>query len=205
MAWARERLGARDLERLTARAQNYADWLEQYFRREHVIGDVLGQDNRLVYQLCAPVLVIADTSCRVFDLLCVSAAARLAGSDLQLSMSPKGAGPLAAPELEALAAGCGFSAWLESPDELAERLQSAAPERIRWLAQPQHEPAEVVLRAAAKLGCHVSTRPVLGHGRYELLFYHREQTISVDYHRYGHLGWQSVGMKPSALIRPLSK
>ncbi len=205
LEWARERLEARHLERWLARAQNYADWLEQYFRREHVTLDVLGQDNRLVYQLCGPVLVIVDSSSHVFDLLCVCAAAQLAGSDLQLSMSPKGAGPLAAPELEGLAAVCGFSAWLESPAELADRLEAAAPERMRWLAQPPREPAEVVLRAAAKLGCYVSTRPVLGHGRYELLFYHREQTISLDYHRYGHLGWQSVGMSASALIRPLSR
>ena len=204
MAWARERLESRDLERLTARAHSYADWLEQYFRREHVTCDVLGQDNRLVYQLCGPVLVVADVSSRVFDLVCVSAAARLAGSDLQLSMSPTG-GPLSAPELDALATACGFSAWLESPDELADRLERALPERIRWLTQPPREPAEVVLRAAAKLGTYVSTRPVLGHGRYELLFYHREQSISLDYHRYGHLGWQSVGMRPSALTRSPSK
>jgi len=51
-----------------------------------------------------------------------------------------------------------------------------------------------VLRAAAQLGCYVSVRPVLGNGRYELLFNHREQAISVDYHRYGHLGWRSEGL-----------
>jgi len=38
--------------------------------------------------------------------------------------------------------------------------------------------------------------PVLGSGRYELLFNHREQAISSDYHRYGHLGWRSEGLAP---------
>ena len=41
----------------------------------------------------------------------------------------------------------------------------------------------------------------LGSGRYELLFNHREQAISSDYHRYGHLGWRSEGLAPERLPR----
>ena len=45
-----------------------------------------------------------------------------------------------------------------------------------------------VLRAAAETGFHLATEPVLSIGRIELLHYLREQSLCVDYHRYGNLG-----------------
>ena len=43
-------------------------------------------------------------------------------------------------------------------------------------------------RAAAARGLHLADAPVLAVGRVELLHYLREQSLSVDYHRYGNLG-----------------
>jgi RHH-type proline utilization regulon transcriptional repressor/proline dehydrogenase/delta 1-pyrroline-5-carboxylate dehydrogenase len=45
-----------------------------------------------------------------------------------------------------------------------------------------------VRRAAAAAGFHLSTEPVLAEGRLELLHYLHEQSLCVDYHRYGNLG-----------------
>jgi RHH-type proline utilization regulon transcriptional repressor/proline dehydrogenase/delta 1-pyrroline-5-carboxylate dehydrogenase len=45
-----------------------------------------------------------------------------------------------------------------------------------------------VLSAANPTGVLVARAPVLAEGRIELLWYVREQSISRDYHRYGHLG-----------------
>ena len=35
---------------------------------------------------------------------------------------------------------------------------------------------------------YLATEPVLSEGRIELLWYLREQSVCVDYHRYGNLG-----------------
>jgi RHH-type proline utilization regulon transcriptional repressor/proline dehydrogenase/delta 1-pyrroline-5-carboxylate dehydrogenase len=38
---------------------------------------------------------------------------------------------------------------------------------------------------------YVATEPVSLSGRVELLWYVREQSLSVDYHRYGNLGFRA--------------
>ena len=58
--------------------------------------------------------------------------------------------------------------------------------RVRYAA-PERAPTEV-LRASAQAGLCVVSTPVSSEGRLELLWYVREQSISIDYHRYGNLG-----------------
>jgi RHH-type proline utilization regulon transcriptional repressor/proline dehydrogenase/delta 1-pyrroline-5-carboxylate dehydrogenase len=41
---------------------------------------------------------------------------------------------------------------------------------------------------AAEAAVYLADEPVLAHGRIELLWYLREQSICSDYHRYGNLG-----------------
>jgi RHH-type proline utilization regulon transcriptional repressor/proline dehydrogenase/delta 1-pyrroline-5-carboxylate dehydrogenase len=47
---------------------------------------------------------------------------------------------------------------------------------------------EVIRRASAESFVYVADAPVLAHGRVELLWYLREQSLSHVYHRYGNLG-----------------
>ena len=63
-------------------------------------------------------------------------------------------------------------------------------QRIRY-AGPDRVPMEV-FKAAAKTGFYISRTPVSMEGRIELLQYIQEQSISVNYHRYGNLGDRSV-------------
>jgi len=212
--WARAELEPPDIERFIARIKSYGRWLEQYFWEKHPSAPVLGQDNWLAYRACGPLLAVAAPGCRWLDVASVVAAARLSGSDLCLS-SMRGDGGLSPARFEALGKAGQVPAHVESLPEIMSRLTGAAPidgplasargahasgrggsafERLRWLGAPEVDPPEALLRACARAGCHVSRRPVIAHGRYELLFYHREQTVSVDYHRYGHLGWKSDGI-----------
>jgi RHH-type proline utilization regulon transcriptional repressor/proline dehydrogenase/delta 1-pyrroline-5-carboxylate dehydrogenase len=46
---------------------------------------------------------------------------------------------------------------------------------------------------ASELGAHIADEPVLPDGGLELLHYLREQSVSVDYHRYGNLGARGLG------------
>jgi len=47
---------------------------------------------------------------------------------------------------------------------------------------------DAVRRAAAGVGLFLAAAPVLMQGRIELLWYLREQSLCLDYHRYGNLG-----------------
>jgi RHH-type proline utilization regulon transcriptional repressor/proline dehydrogenase/delta 1-pyrroline-5-carboxylate dehydrogenase len=59
-------------------------------------------------------------------------------------------------------------------------------DRVRYAA-PDRVPSSI-RKAAAEALQYVADAPVLAHGRVELLWYMREQSLTVDYHRYGNLG-----------------
>jgi RHH-type proline utilization regulon transcriptional repressor/proline dehydrogenase/delta 1-pyrroline-5-carboxylate dehydrogenase len=52
------------------------------------------------------------------------------------------------------------------------------------------EPA--VLAAAAETGFFIERSPVLMEGRLELLHYYRQQSASINHHRYGNLGFRAA-------------
>lgn len=196
IGWARDHLAAGDVGRLAARVEDYQGWLERYFQSTHSSSAVLGQDNVLRYLAAGPLLLVAADGARPLDVVSALAAGLAAGCEVQLSVSADGVGAVASRELVLLGQATRVPVSVEPATDVAARLERHTPpyERLRWLAAPGVAPPDALLRAAAATGCHVSTRAVLAHGRHELSFYHREQTISVDYHRYGHLGFRSEGL-----------
>jgi RHH-type proline utilization regulon transcriptional repressor/proline dehydrogenase/delta 1-pyrroline-5-carboxylate dehydrogenase len=56
-----------------------------------------------------------------------------------------------------------------------------------------------LLKAAHESGVAVVSRPVSVEGRLELLWYVQEQSISIDYHRYGNLGVRADEPRASVL------
>jgi RHH-type proline utilization regulon transcriptional repressor/proline dehydrogenase/delta 1-pyrroline-5-carboxylate dehydrogenase len=74
----------------------------------------------------------------------------------------------------------------EDDKRLAELIQSGRVARIRYAAPDRVPP--VIRTAAAEALQYVADAPVLAHGRVELLWYLREQSIAHVYHRYGNLG-----------------
>ena len=79
----------------------------------------------------------------------------------------------------------------ENDDELAATIGDGQLDRVRYAA-PDRVP-EIVLRAATASGVYLARAPVVTQGRVELLWYLREQSISLDYHRYGNLGIREGG------------
>ena len=47
---------------------------------------------------------------------------------------------------------------------------------------------EAVLRATNEACIYIADAPVLSEGLLDLLWYTEEQSLSIDYHRYGNLG-----------------
>jgi RHH-type proline utilization regulon transcriptional repressor/proline dehydrogenase/delta 1-pyrroline-5-carboxylate dehydrogenase len=74
----------------------------------------------------------------------------------------------------------------EADDELAEVIRTSRVARVRYAA-PDRVP-EIVRQAAAEALQYIADTPVSSHGRIELLWYCREQSVSQLYHRYGNLG-----------------
>jgi len=104
------------------------------------------------------------------------------------SVTPPGLNSLSVKLLETLTeTWAGAIEFLEETDaQLAKAIRERQTDRVRYAASDRL-PLEV-LRAGNEAGGCVISRSVSAEGRLELLWYLREQSISIDYHRYGNLG-----------------
>jgi RHH-type proline utilization regulon transcriptional repressor/proline dehydrogenase/delta 1-pyrroline-5-carboxylate dehydrogenase len=122
-----------------------------------------------------------------FDLFARVCAAHVMGSRAVVSVPPQWRSPALDLLEELTESWAGAIEFLtESDDQLAQAVRENQVDRIRYAASDRVPPA--LLGAAAETGACVVSRPVLADGRVELLWYLREQSISIEYHRYGNLG-----------------
>ncbi len=180
-------LDAPTLARLRTAAVSYERAMAEEFGRDHDALRGVGQDNLRRYRPVGPLRVRLHPDDDAFDLVARVVAGRAAGCALTVSSSPDESRTDVAllHELtDAWAAAVEFVE--ESDDALAEAIRTGQTERVRYAA-PDRVP-DAVLRAAAEVGQYVAAAPVLGVGRIELLHYLREQSLCIDYHRYGNLG-----------------
>ena len=175
-----------DIPRVAAALESYCASFQEEFGRTHDHFRLVGQDNLRRYLPVRRLHIRVDPADSLFETFARACAARAAGCEATLSL-PRGWSSAATDWLQELTA-----AWTtpvafvrESDAELADRVRAAETERVRFAA-PDRVP-ETVLRAAAGSGVYLARAPVLVHGRVELLWYVREQSISIDYHRYGNL------------------
>jgi RHH-type proline utilization regulon transcriptional repressor/proline dehydrogenase/delta 1-pyrroline-5-carboxylate dehydrogenase len=184
---ARRALGADALARLRRTAVSYERAMATEFGLEHDSFRLIGQDNLRRYLPVGALRIRVHPEDDAFDLFARVLAGRLTRCAVTVS-TPPGA-PAAHVELlheltEPWAAAIEFVE--ESEAVLAEAIRNGQTERVRY-AHPRRVPS-VVRRAAAEVGLYLATAPVLAVGRIELLHYLREQSLCVDYHRYGNLG-----------------
>ena len=83
----------------------------------------------------------------------------------------------------------GLELIAQSDAALAGQIEAGTISRLRYSSK-SHVP-DSVRSAAAANAIPIIDRPVLAAGRIELLWYHIEQSLSFDYHRYGNLGNRS--------------
>ena len=121
------------------------------------------------------------------DLFLRAMAARLLGCQTTVSKAP-GFDSTAFALLEELTQSwAGSIEFLEeTDDQLTLRIRDNQADRVRYAA-PDRVPLDVQ-RAANEAGGIIVSRSVSSEGRLELLWYVHEQSLSVDYHRYGNLG-----------------
>ena len=169
---------------------------EREFSREQDFFRLRGQDNLFRYLPVGKVAVRLHPDDSLFETLIRIAAARIAKCKVEVSFPPD----LKNSITEFLAGTEGkrlcdsVEICTETDEALAERLlitnKAAKIDRLRY-AHPDRVP-QIIHQAAAKFGKHISRHVPLAEGRIEMLRYLREQSISIDYHRYGNLGEREI-------------
>jgi RHH-type proline utilization regulon transcriptional repressor/proline dehydrogenase/delta 1-pyrroline-5-carboxylate dehydrogenase len=175
---------------ILAAIESYAHWAGEEFHVAHDHFRLLGEDNFRQYLPVEPLRIRVHPADTLFDVFARAVAARAAGCRSTVSIPFELMGPAgdAVELLDHLTdSWAGAIEFVEEDDErLAELIRSSRVARIRYAA-PDRVP-DTIRRAAADALQYVADTPVSAHGRVELLWYVREQSIAHLYHRHGNLG-----------------
>ena len=175
------------VNRITTAVASCVRAFRDEFSREHDHFKLVGQDNFRRYRPLRYVRIRLHAEDSPFDLFVRVCAAHAAGCHVTVSV-PRDFSSIPLKLLEQLTESwAGAIEFLEESNErLAEILRDHQTDRVRYAA-PARAPTEI-LEAAAESNIAVISRPVSDEGRLEMLWYLYEQSISIDYHRYGNLG-----------------
>jgi RHH-type proline utilization regulon transcriptional repressor/proline dehydrogenase/delta 1-pyrroline-5-carboxylate dehydrogenase len=178
-------------EKLRAALGSYRLNMEREFSQEHDDFKLIGQDNIRRYLPVQNLRIRLHETDSMFDVLARICAARVAGCQVTISCPPGCSHPalsILMPLLDTFTEG--LEQLEESDADLAKVMSAGHVDRVRF-ASKQAVP-EQAWALVPDTGIYLAHAPVLMEGRLELLWYLREQSLSVDYHRYGNLGGRSA-------------
>ncbi len=180
-------LPAGDVDRTLAAIGSYALSFQEEFSCKHDPVRLVGQDNFRRYLPVRSVAVRLHPDDAPFDVLARVAAALTIGCRVRVSASA-GIRPECVDLLRRWQPRLGdlLSVRVEDDDALARDVTGGEVERVRTAAPGRAGAA--ILRLVPQTGLYIADAPVLMEGRVELLWYVREQSVCIDYHRYGNLG-----------------
>ena len=180
-------LSASEIAQLTRAAASYSSAYDTEFGVEHDHFKLLGQDNIRRYLPAQALRIRVHSEDSGYDIFARVCAARICGCRVTLSSSSdQESKVLRAIDQLTEAWGAGIEFVVESDSELAAIIAESQTDRVRY-SSPDRVPL-VVRQAIGDTGIYIASTPILQEGRIELLWYMMEQSISVDYHRYGNLG-----------------
>ncbi|GIW99537.1 MAG: hypothetical protein KatS3mg111_2870 [Pirellulaceae bacterium] len=182
----RQQLGPSGWYALQRALSDYDAFARAEIRRYHDTYRLIGQDNFRRYLPMTHLRIRLTPRDTWLDCLARIAAVVAVGGRAAVSVTPE-VEPQRAEILEALTERWAADLeYLEETDEqLVEAIEIGQVDRLRY-AGPWASPA--VRAAADRQFIYVAEDPVQLCGRIELLWYVREQSVSIDYHRYGNLG-----------------
>lgn len=182
---------ANDTSRLVKLIAEFDEAAQSEFLKEHDHFKLIGQDNIRRYlpvpQLCVRISEL-DTW---YDMVARVAAAKSVGGRVLVS-SPPGVHDDLLQTLhditEQWAADIEFIE--EDDDAVITAIETRAITRLRY-GSPAAVP-EVIRKAVVGQYVHIADTQVFPIGRIELIWYVQEQSVCIDYHRYGNLGARSL-------------
>ena len=169
---------------------------QQEFHREHDHFKLVGQDNIRRYLPLQSLRIRVTAEDSWFDIVGRVAAARAVGCRMIVSAAP-GVHEAQLQLLHDLTElWAGDIEFIEQTDgNLIEGIEAGFVGRLRYAAADR-VPAEI-REAVIGRYIHIADAPVVAVGRVELLWYVQEQSVCVDYHRYGNLGSRSAEKRAS--------
>ncbi|MBI5346344.1 MAG: proline dehydrogenase family protein [Chlamydiae bacterium] len=174
-----------DLELWEKSIANYSYWWKK-FKLSKDPNKVLGEDNIQRYIPRKVTLRLLDNKFSL-DALRVCAAALTVESSLEISITySKYSEDLFWLDLIPV-----LKVVEETPEEFLSRIKQGKINRIRLISKASDELAQV----AKENFCFIIDEPVLASGRFELLHYLQEISLSYDYHRYGYLGLRQAELR----------
>ncbi|MBL4637607.1 MAG: bifunctional proline dehydrogenase/L-glutamate gamma-semialdehyde dehydrogenase [Kofleriaceae bacterium] len=180
-------INSSDIHRLLRAAASYSSAYDAEFGIEHDHFKLLGQDNIRRYLPAQALRIRVHKDDSGYDIFARVCAARICGCRVTLSSSSEQQSDvLRAIDQLTEAWGASIEFVVESDSELAAIIAESQTDRVRY-SSPDKVPLEV-REAIGDTGIYIASTPVLQEGRIELLWYMMEQSLCVDYHRYGNLG-----------------
>ncbi len=180
-------VAAAELERLAAAIASYQKAMEDEFGQQHDNFSLIGEDNFRRYLPVKEMRIRIHPRDTDFEVLARISAARVAGCRITVSKPLDVDIPLFdALEIATRSWAADIEFVEESDEVLADLIRLHQTDRLRY-ATPDR--VSTTIRKAVVEHCiYIADTPVLMHGRVELMWYVREQSVCVNYHRYGNLG-----------------
>ena len=192
------RLGPAGLKKLAEAVEDYDRFATEEIRQSHDTLKLVGQDNIRRYRSITHMRIRLHESDSWLNVLCRALAVRACGGRAVISQPPHVHVVLVDALEELTHALAGDLEFIEESDsELVEAIASGQVDRVRY-SSPEHVPVQV-RKAATDQFIYIADASVTTIGRVELLWYVREQSLCIDYHRYGNLGFRADEARKSVL------
>lgn len=185
-------LSAEELGVWYASIANYAFWWNR-FKRDQDKSKIVGQDNLLRYKQHKKVHFRINPEDSPIDFIRVFAAALTCDTHLEVSWEKPPQKILTRVNWQALLPI--FNILDEDETTFIDKMKGDKIKRLRMISQP----SQAITNVSSEISCYINQSPVLANGRFELLHYLREVSISTDYHRYGNLGLREGELRKPVL------
>lgn len=170
-------LDDKDNNRFQFFVDNYlASWAKE-FQHEYDTQKIYGEKNSFRYLPVADMVLRIHPQDTLTDVLLALAASRIAGNNISVSIQP-------GHEKYTVIKTLSPDIPIVAEDEATFLSRIARFNRIRTL---HANLSDALYQAAAKHGKYIATAAPCPEGRFELLHYLKEQSISYEYHRYGSI------------------
>ena len=182
-----DKLPAAERQRLVRALASYDCWARQEFLRDHDHFQLVGQENLRRYLPVGQLRIRVCPGDSGFEILARVAAGQAVGCRSTISLAAGYPAELIEWLDQLTESWAGSIEFLEETDaQLVEAIQGGQVQRLRYCGAGQVPRS--IRETVADTSIYIADQAVLEHGRLELPWYVEEQSLSINYHRYGNLG-----------------
>lgn len=177
------------LEMIKNMAKSYAYHNKNEFETKKDYVNIRGEDNLFSYTKVKSIGYRVSPSDTLRDIFGVIIASHICKIPLTISIANREANPYFSFLEQSLAKmGLNTQICYESDKEFGEKISQFG--RVRYFGEV--DKSNPIYQASSNNAIVMATsKPVLN-GRFELLYYHLEKSVSISYHRYGNLGARAL-------------